>query len=239
LDEAKVILLSRMQEIRDSQAKDAAETPVPATKEFRTRQNDEAGGFSKKGERSFTIDQARKVLHTINDPSGSSVANGGLGAVSGNLDEGGIAFAKHNEERLRTMVHLLMSLDQTTIWSMRREFKKRNWRLSMYEFILVASSFMKSQDIVHLDALCEMFKEIDVQGDGKMEWEEFTAHLVQLASSGVNSADDTSPRYQFSLDEDLVRHDYHCDYIKYHPDFGRFVVFERTSSRFKIYSSPK
>jgi hypothetical protein len=163
LDEAKVILLSRMQEIRDSQAKDAAETPVPATKEFRTRQNDEAGGFSKKGERSFTIDQARKVLHTINDPSGSSVANGGLGAVSGNLDEGGIAFAKHNEERLRTMVHLLMSLDQTTIWSMRREFKKRNWRLSMYEFILVASSFMKSQDIVHLDALCEMFKEIDVQ----------------------------------------------------------------------------
>jgi hypothetical protein len=70
-----------------------------------------------------------------------------------------------------------------------------------------------------------------------MEWEEFTAHLVQLASSGVNSADDTSPRYQFSLDEDLVRHDYHCDYIKYHPDFGRFVVFERTSSRFKIYSS--
>ena len=135
----------------------------------------------------------------------------------------------------RVQVQLLMHLDYKSIIAMRREFKKRNWKLSIYEFVLVSCSYMQpsTDSAAHVDALCEMFRDIDVGGDGKMDWKEFTGHLVQVASNGLSS--DDVPSYEFSLDEDQQRHDYHCEYVKWHADLGRFVVFERTTHRFKLY----
>jgi WD40 repeat protein len=87
-----------------------------------------------------------------------------------------------------------------------------------------------------IDALCEMFREIDVNDDGTMQWEEFTEHLVELASTYYQDYhDDHTPHYQYDLMTDTSHHDYPCEYVRYFPGLDRCVVFERSSRRFKLY----
>jgi WD40 repeat protein len=149
-------------------------------------------------------------------------------------------YSKENAEASKSMVNLLMQLDAQAMQKIRREFKKLDWELSIYDFVLLLQAYLTSQDdnigSEHIDALCEMFREIDVNGDGSMEWDEFTAHLVELASTYYGDfLEDNAPHYSYMQVEDTTPHDYHCDYVRYIPEINKIVLFERNSRRFKLY----
>jgi len=148
-------------------------------------------------------------------------------------------YSKVNADKLRNMVALLMRLDMDAMRRIREEFRRRHWALSVYDFVLVTQANMPSASSAEeTDALVAMFREIDVNGDGTMQWEEFTSHLVDLASSHYQeSKDEHMPHYRYSLLEDTSSHDYHCDFMRYFPGLERLVVFERSSRRVKLYDT--
>jgi Ca2+-binding EF-hand superfamily protein len=62
-----------------------------------------------------------------------------------------------------------------------------NSRVDMYDFVKMAQSERCSRDprgnVGEVEALCEMFREIDVNQDGVMSYYEFTSYLVELANT--------------------------------------------------------
>lgn len=77
-------------------------------------------------------------------------------------------------------------LHKKKMYLIERCFQEKEKGLTKEEFIKVMLEYLdynKSNKDEHLSvtlALIELFKEIDVNGDGTMEWEEFSNHIIEL-----------------------------------------------------------
>ena len=149
------------------------------------------------------------------------------------------AYSVYLSSTIKNLVALLMQLDKQAMAHIRSSFSHHPEGLDLYTFVLIASTYMRScvgskEDIA---ALIEMFRDIDVNGDEVMEWDEFTSHLVQLASTyGEDTTSSQLPHFTPSMVEDTSTHDRVCDVVRYIPALKRCVLFERNSRRFKLYS---
>ena len=150
------------------------------------------------------------------------------------------SYSVHLSSTIKNLVALLMQLDKAAMSSIRASFQHHPHGLTLYSYLLIAMTYMRScvgsrEDIA---ALIEMFRDIDVNGDQVMEWEEFTSHLVQLASTyGEDTTSSQLPHFTASSTEDTSTHDRVCDLVRYVPALKRLVVFERNSRRYKVYST--
>ena len=150
------------------------------------------------------------------------------------------AYSVYLSSTIKNLVALLMQLDKAAMSSIRSSFQHHPDGLQLYAFVLIAMTYMRScvgsrEDIA---ALIEMFRDIDVNGDEVMEWEEFTSHLVQLASTyGEDTTGSQLPHFTPSIVEDVSTHDRVCDVVRYVPALKKIVLFERNSRRFKVYST--
>lgn len=102
-----------------------------------------------------------------------------LSAPSGSMTPRSSYSAK-NEERLRAMVNVLMQLDESGMTKIRKAFERHGWELNCYEFVKImqCNMAMSTGTFQEMDALCEMFREIDVNGDNTMEWEVTAAFIL-------------------------------------------------------------
>ena len=150
------------------------------------------------------------------------------------------SYSVHLSSTIKNLVALLMQLDKHAMSSIRASFQHHPNGLTLYSYLLIAMTYMRScvgsrEDIA---ALIEMFRDIDVNGDQVMEWEEFTSHLVQLASTyGEDTTSSQLPHFTASSTEDTSTHDRVCDMVRYVPALKRLILFERNSRRYKVYST--
>ena len=103
---------------------------------------------------------------------------------------------------------------------LQREFAKRLYGLTVEEFVKVMSVCLagRMHSIETRDCLSEMielFKQVDVNGNGKMEWEEFTSYIVDSGSTvGVPLTPMKLPRKAMYQPGDTKEHGFpdadHC-----------------------------
>ena len=94
-----------------------------------------------------------------------------------------------------------------------------------------------SDEVALVRNLMELFEEIDVNGDGFLEWVEFTNHIIDLGmvkKDGVYV--DTIKDYKLSEIRD-VNHDTEIEHIFYMESKQHLIVMERDAKRFKVYNA--
>ena len=104
-------------------------------------------------------------------------------------------------------------LDVKVIHKLEREFDKSGDGLSITQFVeamiahaaLIPPDASKEKELEIVSLLREMFNQIDVDGDGTMDWEELTAFNVQsglmaTATEEGNVGDDTPEPVQIRIE---------------------------------------
>jgi WD40 repeat protein len=104
-------------------------------------------------------------------------------------------YSKLRNEREQATFNLMMRMDPSALATIRQEFYNRSDSVSLTEFIYIMSKHLidignefscsvrnKQEQRNFVSDMHELFKEVDVNGDGLMEWEEFTKFTVEKAS---------------------------------------------------------
>ena len=149
---------------------------------------------------------------------------------------------------------IMMVLDMDKVHELQYEFQKAQNGLTIYEFIFVMSKFLdmavknkddatskklsRMRETEKVSALSELFAQIDINGDGTMEWEEFTSYIVE---SGLHASADgptAIQRYQpAKLWEDTSKHKQDIVKMYHFPKTRAIGAIEENSSYLKIYNS--
>jgi len=87
------------------------------------------------------------------------------------------------------LADLTLNFDPFTINVLKNEFGIRNMEMSLSEFILVVKEHLLSWqvDIPNRETklvrcLTNLFEEIDLNGNGILEWDEFTNYVIEKAT---------------------------------------------------------
>ena len=88
-------------------------------------------------------------------------------------------------------------------------------------------------------SLIDLFKEIDVNGDETMEWEEFSNHIIEL---GLLRKDRTFRNviknyYPSEYVSDKEKHETDIEKVYYFDSIKNLIVLEKESPKFKVYNS--
>ncbi len=118
-----------------------------------------------------------------------------------------------------------MMLNMEKVGKLRKEFQMKERGLSISEFVYVMmrfvqnlenfdeSSRLKSLTEKQLVAnLCELFAQIDINGDGSMEWEEFTSFIVDTGLTIKNQPNSIQLYYHVQW-EDTSKHSTFIDNV--------------------------
>lgn len=86
--------------------------------------------------------------------------------------------------------------------------------------------------------LIELFRQIDVNGDETLEWEEFSNHIIEL---GMVRKDrtflDAIKNYKPSKVVDKEKHDTEVEHMYFIPQLKHLLVMERDAKKFKVYNA--
>jgi hypothetical protein len=87
------------------------------------------------------------------------------------------------------LADLTLNFDPFTINVLKTEFYIRDWKMNLIEFILVVKEHLLSwqtdipnRDIKLVRCLTILFDEIDLNGNGILEWDEFTSYVIEKAT---------------------------------------------------------
>lgn len=116
-------------------------------------------------------------------------------------------------------------MDQVS--SLRKEFQQKETGLSIAEFVFVMMRFVQatSQSDEHsrlrdlseqqlVANLCELFAQIDINGDGSMEWEEFTSFIVETGLTAKSHQPNSIQHYHHVPWEDASKHSTFIDQVR-------------------------
>ena len=84
---------------------------------------------------------------------------------------------KNNQQ---VMVDIMMLLDTNQMADIRAEFEREEDGLGLKDFVRVMLKYLRTDTVntQHLVAsLCELFAQVDVNGDATMEWDEFYGYI--------------------------------------------------------------
>jgi Ca2+-binding EF-hand superfamily protein len=96
---------------------------------------------------------------------------------------------------------LITLLDNDKLNMLEETFTKHEKGLSLIEFVrLMMQSIlcMKDEEVDLIFGIIKLFKDIDINGDGTMEWEEFTQYLIE-AMVGDNGITGASGNYNSAI----------------------------------------
>ncbi|OQR91657.1 hypothetical protein ACHHYP_04492 [Achlya hypogyna] len=162
------------------------------------------------------------------------------------------SYYKNDPEKGFTM-DIMMLIDMAKVGSLRDEFQQKQRGLTIIEFVTVMLRFVRSSkpsseslgdNKSHLHQLTEpqliaylseLFAQIDINGDGSMEWEEFTSFIVD---TGLESQQPNSIQmYHHSSWEDTSKHSSGIDRMYYFSANDKLALCEYGGHSLKIYNS--
>ena len=87
--------------------------------------------------------------------------------------------------------------------------------------------------------MIELFKEIDVNNDGDLQWDEFTNHIVELGKEKKDSAYVESFKEYYPSSIRDGKHDKEIEKMVYCSKMKEkhLIVLERDSKKYKVYNS--
>ena len=136
---------------------------------------------------------------------------------------------------------IMSHLNYRKLEEIKRDFLKNdNEGLTILQFVKVMLHHLpENKDRVGLVRnLIELFRQIDVNGDNKLEWDEFTNHIIEL---GMVRKDrtfiDAIKNYYASDVKDFEKHDTEVEHLYFLEKLKHFLVMERDSKRFKVYNA--
>ncbi|KAJ0399503.1 hypothetical protein ATCC90586_007532 [Pythium insidiosum] len=145
---------------------------------------------------------------------------------------------------------IMMMMDMEKVSSLRNEFQQKERGLTITEFVQVMMRFVQSSERTEENSrlrnlserqlianLCELFAQIDINGDGSMEWEEFTSFIVDTGLTVKSHQLNSIQHYNYVQWEDASKHSTFIDQIYYFPSNDLVALIENCSPVFKIYNS--
>ncbi|GLE04976.1 hypothetical protein PINS_up013960 [Pythium insidiosum] len=110
--------------------------------------------------------------------------------------------------------------------SLRNEFQQKERGLTITEFVQVMMRFVQSSERNEENSrlrnlserqlianLCELFAQIDINGDGSMEWEEFTSFIVDTGLTVKSHQLNSIQHYHYVPWEDASKHSTFIDQV--------------------------
>ena len=162
-----------------------------------------------------------------------------------------IAFSQKRVDKFDESVKVIMAFGHDEMEHIRTEILKRGGGVTRSQFLAIAVKQSRppatapqgAYDAYYreVEALAEMFEEIDVNGDGDLQYSEFTSYLVELANG----------RYDHHHIDQLLHTDYRVlepvgnddriDVVSvvWYGQLGHFVLFEKGQHRFKVLDGQK
>jgi hypothetical protein len=134
---------------------------------------------------------------------------------------------EHDPEKGFTM-DIMMMMDMAKVSALRREFQQKDRGLSIVEFVHVMVRFVQGTErggeensrLRNLSErqlianLCELFAQIDINGDGSMEWEEFTSFIVETGLTVKSHQPNSIQHYHHVAWEDPSKHSTFIDHVR-------------------------
>ncbi|KAL3658142.1 hypothetical protein V7S43_016774 [Phytophthora oleae] len=155
---------------------------------------------------------------------------------------------EHDPEKGFTM-DIMMMMDMEKVSTLRNEFERKEKGLSIAEFVYVMMRFVQSSAQTDENSrlhdlsesqlvanLCELFAQIDINGDGSMEWEEFTSFIVDTGLTVKSHQPNSIQQYHHVQWEDASKHSTFIDHIYYFPSNDLVALVENCSPYLKIYN---
>ena len=154
-----------------------------------------------------------------------------------------LSFSSKRVQRFDDSVKVMMSFSHADMESIRTEILKRGGGVSRAQFLAIAVKKRGGEEGYEreVEALAEMFDEIDVNGDGDLQYSEFTSYLVELANG----------RYDHHHIDQLLHTRYHhtepahnddridVTLIRWLEPIAHFILFEKGQHRFKVLDAQK
>lgn len=84
--------------------------------------------------------------------------------------------------------------------------------------------------------LVEFFDQVDINGDGAMEWEEFTSFIVETGMSEHDHQPDAISEYFFTAMKETGNHNAYVERIAYHKN-DTVTMFDTESKQVRVYNS--
>lgn len=195
---------------------------------------DPANPFSHDADFQRIILEMRDSVHI---PDNTKLRLSAAAAAANQQETARARYQKFQRVKLDKSKEVLMSLGETAMVQIRGEFEKRGWALRLSEFVKVVQQCAPDEagSEEDLNALVEIFDDVNVNGDSEMSWDEFTAYWVEMASTTIDKSGDLHMFDYNRAAEDTSRHDYPAESIKYFPDADVVVLFEHKSSRMRLY----
>lgn len=112
--------------------------------------------------------------------------------------------------------------------------------LSLEQFIKVMLIHLpETRDKVGLvKNLIELFRQIDVNNDQSLEWDEFTGHIIELGMVRKDRTFIDAIKNYFASDIlDDKKHDTEVENMVYFDKLNHLLVMERDSNKFKVYDT--
>ncbi|CAK9106612.1 Uncharacterized WD repeat-containing protein alr2800 [Durusdinium trenchii] len=134
---------------------------------------------------------------------------------------------------------IMMLLDIDKVPALRDEFEEKEEGLTLSEFVYVMMKYLKRSELDEADLvadLTELFARIDVNGDGTMEWDEFTSHIVETGQVDRENEPNSIQQYFASPWEDQVKHVGMIERASFFESSGRLATCEANSGCLQLYN---
>jgi len=141
------------------------------------------------------------------------------------------------------ITELMSLLNQEKLVELKRAFEMNDDEgLELKEFIHVMSNIMRMEEGRYTPEqfaanLIEFFDQVDINGDGSMEWEEFTSFIVEMGMSSSDHQPDAIQKYTCTGSMETGNHNSYVHRISYFPKADTVGVVDCDSDEFRIYSS--
>ena len=154
-----------------------------------------------------------------------------------------LSFSAKRADKFDESVKVMMSFSHADMESIRTEILQRGGGVNRSQFLAISVKARPGHPGYEreVEALAEMFEEIDVNGDGDLRYSEFTSYLVELANG----------RYDHHHIDRLLHTDYHhlepvtnddridVTLVRWVQPIGHFLLLEKGQHRFKLLDAHK
>jgi len=166
---------------------------------------------------------------------------GNANTILEDLEEKGVEESKFDEKDILSRLH------RRNLGLIERKFPKEGG-LSLNEFVSTLLQYLdynKEDEVEKIEValdLIDLFKEIDVNGDETMEWEEFSNYIIELGLVKKDKTGIVSDIKSYFASETLLDREKHENEIEkvHFFDFEKMkyvFVLEKDSSYFKVYDA--
>lgn len=138
-----------------------------------------------------------------------------------------------NDEQL--LSDITLNFDRYTISTLKSEFEQKNWSLSLGEFISTVTRTLQNWQVdlpnrVYRMVRCltNLFEEIDINGNGMLEWEEFTNYIIEKATiiKNLRSKNEEIKTYTKTSFKCAVKMETPIPKVVYITDLNKLALYE-------------